>query len=138
MKKLLVILLSLFLAFSFCKKSGSDADDEGDNITVEVTVKENGQPVANLFVIITAKVQETVKNRAEGDEVISYETTAENQQTTTTYGKATFNYVDKSLPERGGIVIEKVTIKRLNDIVHEDTEEKFIKKNGSLNLEYEI
>ena len=138
MRYFLILLLSLAMVFTFCSKNSTDSNGEEDKITLEITVKENGSPVQNIFVIVEAKVQETVKNRAEGDEVISYETTQEDQITTTVYGKATFTYVDKSLPNEGGIIIMGITIKRVNDVLLEDTEERFIAKGNSLSLEFEI
>ncbi|MFC1724339.1 hypothetical protein ACFL4T_01840 [candidate division KSB1 bacterium] len=138
MRYFLILLLSLALVFTFCSKKSTDSTEEEDKITLEITVKENGAAVQNLFVIVEAKVQESVKNRAEGDEVISYETTQTDQITTTVYGKATFNYSNKSLPNDGGIFITKVTIKRLNDVLLEDDVEKFIESGNSLSLDYEL
>ena len=140
MKKSLVLISIFLLVFCFCKKKSSDADVEEDKIVVEVLVKENGSPVQNIFEEITAKVQEAVKNfgAQPDDEVISYEVTESNSLTTNQYGKATFNYNNKSLPDRGGIVVDKVVIKRLSTVVYEDDVDKFVKKGATLNLEYEI
>ena len=141
MKKLVfLIIFSLVLIFSYCSKKGTESTAEEDKITIEVLVKESGIPAENLFVIVVSKVQESVKNfgARENDEVISYEVTQTDQLTTSSYGKVLFTYVNKSLPDRGGIIIETITIKRMNDVLYEDLEEKFIEKGESLKLEYDI
>lgn len=140
MKKVLTIILAFLLVFCFCKKKSTDSEVEEDKIVVEVLVKENGSPVQNMFVEISAKVQEAVKNfgAQPDDEVISYEVTETNSIATNQYGKATFSYNNKSLPDRGGIVIDKVVIKQMSTEVHQDDIDKFVKKGATLNLEYEL
>ena len=139
-KHVFLIIFSLALIFSYCSKKGTESTAEEDKITIEVLVKESGVPAENLFVIVVSKVQEAVKNfgARENDEVISYEVTQTDQSTTSSYGKVLFTYVNKSLPDRGGIIIETITIKRMNDVLYEDLEEKFIEKGESLKLEYDI
>lgn len=140
MKKVIFILiLNISLIITFCSKKSTDSNTEEDNITVEILVTENGSPVQNLFIIVAAKVQESVRHRdSEIRSVVSYAVTQEDQVTTNSYGKAVFNYTDKSLPEEGGIYIENVTIKRLNDVIFEDTEEKFVKKGEKKTFEYNL
>ena len=137
------ITFSLLLCFAvilifYCKKS-TETEPEEDIIKIEVLVRENGIPTPNLFVIIEARVQESVRSRTdEIRRVISYEITQEDQLTTNNYGKAIIEYRDKSIPERNGIVVEKVTIKKLSTVMLEDFEEKFVEKGTTLNLEYDI
>lgn len=138
MKKILIFCLSLFLAFSFCKKSGSETEEEDDRITLEITVNKNGSPAQNIFVEVEATVWESVVNRDSGMHTDSYETAKNDDDFTNIYGKATFTYNKKSIPSRNGIVIEKITIKEGYTIVHEDDQEKVIQKNGSLSLSYDI
>jgi len=138
MKKLLISLISVLLIFTFCGKNSTDSNNEEDIIKLEILVKENDTPQENLFIEVTATVQESVKNRAEGDEVISYPTTVVNNETTNSYGKAIFTYENKSLPNDGGIYIEKVVIKRINTVLITDEEEKFIKKGKAKILEYDL
>ena len=58
---LLLVIFCLVLSCVFCKKKSTDTDTVEDIIKVEVTVKENGIAVENIFVIIDSKVQESVK-----------------------------------------------------------------------------
>ena len=137
-KNTVFILLSFALVLSFCSKKSTDSGTEEDKISIEVLVTENGVPASNLFVVIDSKVQETVKGTVEDVDNVSYESSQTDQLVTNTYGKAVFNYQDKSLPRIGGIQIEKVTIKRQNDVLIEDNEERIVKKGTTLNLEYEL
>lgn len=135
---LLLVIFCLVLSCVFCKKKSTDTDTVEDIIKVEVTVKENGIAVENIFVIIDSKVQESVKGTVDDVDVVSYETSQNDQITTNSSGIASFTYRNKSLPDRGGIVIEKVTIKRLSTVLSEDTQERFIKKGETLKLSYDI
>ncbi|MFC1725172.1 hypothetical protein ACFL4T_06070 [candidate division KSB1 bacterium] len=136
-----VLVLSLVLIFAFCSKKSSDPGEE-DIIKIEILVKENGSPVQNIYVIIDAQVEETVKQIDTGninaDTVTGYESTQTDQVLTNQYGKSNFSYKNKSLPDLGGIKITKVTIKRMNTVLIEDDELRILKSGASLNLEYEI
>jgi len=139
MKNLLIITtLAILLMILFCKKNSTDNETIDDKIRVEVLVTEDGSPVENIFVEITAKVQESVKGIVDDIDVKSYESTDVDKLTTNSYGKAVFSYINKSLPDRGGILIVKVRIMKLNTVLKEDTEQKFVKKGETKKLEYSI
>ena len=138
MKKILIFLLCLTLAFAFCKKSGSETEEEEDRITLEITVTKNGAPAQNIFVEVEATVWQYVINRDSGMHTDAYETAQNDSDVTDVYGKASFVYNKKSIPSRNGILIDKITIKEGYTVVHEDTEEKVIQKNGSLSLSFDI
>lgn len=137
MKKLLILLLSVFLMFSFCKKSSSNNEEE-DSISIEITVTKNGSPVENIFVYVDVLVWENVTNRDAGTHTDSYEATSADNATTNVYGKVTFNYNNKSIPSRNGVVLQKVTIKEFSVTKHEEDLDTVVAKNGSLSLSYEI
>ena len=142
MKKFsLILIFSVVLVLSFCSKKGSDPEEE-DIIKIEVLVKENSSPAQNIYVIIDARVEETVKQIDTGninaDSVTGYEATQTDQVLTNQYGKANFSYRNKSLPDLGGIKITKITIKRMNETLIEDDELRILKSGANLNLEYEI
>ena len=142
MKKIiLMIILSSALILAFCSKKSSEPEEE-DIIKIEVLVKENGSPAQNIYVIIDARVEETVKQIDTGninaDSVTGYEATQTDQVLTNQYGKANFSYRNKSLPDIGGIKITKITIKRMNDILIEDDELRILESGTNLDLEYEI
>lgn len=137
MKKItLLTVLILVLTFNYCSKKGTDAETVEDIVKIEVLVRENGTPAENIFVIIEATVTDPVRVRGVG--VVDYETTESNQLTTNAHGKVTFTYEDKSIPDRNGIVVLKVTIKKLSEMVHEDSVEKLAEKGKTLKLEYDI
>jgi len=140
-KILLYTTLIFAIIFSYCSKNSSGSEDVEDKIIVEVTVLEDGTPAENIFVEIESKVQETVKNFGANpteDQVKSYETTQIDRETTNSKGKVTFNYMNKSLPTKGGIIINKITLKRINTVLEEDTQERFIKKGETEKLSYDI
>ena len=133
------VLFLVFLAiliFSFCKKDSARSEPEEDIIKVEVLIRENGSPAQNIFVIIDATVTEPVRVRAV--RVIAYEISQTDQETTNSYGKAIFTYRDQSIPAIDAIKVEKVTIKKLNDIMLEDAEQKIVEIGETLQLEYDI
>lgn len=143
LKKFLNIFLILFLISASCKKNSSDSDDgnneSGDVINVQVKVLENGTPAENIFVFLTATEQQSNYGIQGQDwHTASYTTSQTYEDNTNNYGIAEFRFENKSISERGGIVITKVTMKRGFDILHEDTEEKFVSKNTDLNLQYEL
>ena len=136
MKRVCLLVLFTILFFSFCKKDSTSSEPEEDIIKVEVLVRENGSPAQNIFVIIDATVTEPVRVRAVG--VVAYEISQTDQETTNSYGKAIFTYRDQSIPEIDAIKVEKVTIKKLNDIIHEDAEQRIVAIGETLKLEYDI
>ena len=136
MKKTFFLLLWVALIFNSCSKDSTDAEPVEDVVKIEVLVRENGSPTENIFVIIDATVTDPVRVRSVG--VVDYETTQTDQLTTNVYGKVTFSYRDKSIPDRNGIIVLKVTIKKLSSVMLEDTEEKFVEKGKTLKLEYDI
>lgn len=140
MRKNFILILSIFLLFGFCKKSGTESESAEDDITIEITVLENGTPKAGIYVIVYALVKQYTMSRVEGSQTQGdfYTTTQENTVLTNVYGKSIFKYHDMSVPDRSGIVVEKIELKYMNNIVLEDPEEKLIEKNGSLELEYDI
>ena len=137
-KSVFTFVLSFALIFNFCGKKGTDSQVEEDRISVEVMVTENGVPAQNLFVIVKARVQDFIYTHDDVSTQVSVEKIQEDQITTNNYGKAVFSYENKTIPDIGGIVIEQVTIKRLNDILLEDDEEKFAEKGTTLKIEYEL
>ena len=139
MKKILLIFLSIFLICSFCSKE-SPAPDVEDNITLEITVTENGVPKAGIYVNVTALVRVFSHSRGEGSNVVGeyFNEAQDTEILTNMYGKSIFRYEDASVPEHDGIVIQKVVLSQANDVLLEDDEEKIIKKNGSLELDYDI
>ena len=137
-KSVFIFFLSFALIFNICGKKGTDSQEEEDKISVEVIVTEDGVPVQNLFVIVKAKIQGFIYTHEDVSTQTSVVNIQEDQLTTNNYGKAVFNYENKTIPDIGGIVIEQVTIKRLNDLLLEDNEEKFAEKGTTLKLEYEL
>ena len=135
-KSILVLILLPVLFLTYCKKESTSSEPEEDIIKVEVLVRENGNPTQNIFVIIDATVTEPVRVRAVG--VIAYEISQTDQETTNSYGKAIFTYRDQSIPEIDAIKVEKVTIKKLNEIMLEDAEQKIVEIGETLKLEYDI
>ena len=130
------VLLALFLVAA-CKKTGSEPSAE-DNVTLEITVLKNGVPSSNIFVKVEAVIWKSTYLSGGVTRNEAYETSEDIEKITNNYGKTTFKYVDKSVPSRNGILIEKVTIKEGTTIVLEDAEEKVIEKNKTLKLTYEI
>lgn len=139
--RIFLIILTIIISLSFCSKKSTDPIVE-DNISIEIVVLENGLPAANLFVFIEAKVKESVKSidtgNIDADKVEDLEATQTDQLSTNQYGKAVFSYKNKSLSTPGGIYIEKITIKRGTEILYEDSESKFVRKNESKTFQYEI
>ncbi|MFC1724069.1 hypothetical protein ACFL4T_00475 [candidate division KSB1 bacterium] len=135
-KTAIFIILVSTLIFAFCKKDSTSSEPEEDIIKVEVLVRENGVPAQNIFVIIDATVTEPVRVRAVG--MIAYEISQTDQETTNSYGKANFTYEDQSIPEIDAIRVEKVTIKKLNTVMAEDSVQKVVEIGETLKLEYDF
>ena len=140
MRKFLILCLLFILLFGFCKKSGTETASPDDNITLEVTVLENGVPKAGIYVKVTALVKVFSHSRGEGSNVVGeYFNEAQDEEVLTNiYGISIFRYENKSVPEYNGVVVQKVELKYRNDILITDDEDKIIEKNGSLELEYDI
>jgi len=138
MKKLTFIIIGLLL-FA-CSKDSTEPAEE-DNINLEILVKENKTPVPNIYVEVSALVKliHLNQNSITGDvESVALTETQVDKEMTNTYGKVNFNYKNKSLPNRNGIIIEKVSLKKFSKEILADSTEKFIEKGGSLNLSYNI
>ncbi|MFC1724341.1 hypothetical protein ACFL4T_01850 [candidate division KSB1 bacterium] len=139
--KILFLVIPLIL---FCGKKSTDNDDSNGNtadvVNVSVKVYENGQPAADIFVVIEAMIQLSTYGLQDGSdwETTSYTTTQAFEDLTNNYGIAEFRFENQSVPDRGGIVISKVTIKRGFEVILEDTEEKFVRKNNNLDIEYTL
>jgi len=139
MKKLGVVFLSLILLFNFCKKNNSEPTVE-DKINVEITVNKDGEPVQGYYVTIYTLVKKYTLSRVEGSQTQGdfYTETEDETKLTNRYGKVTYSYVDKSVPEYDGVVVKKVEISYMNDLVYTDDEDKVVKKGKTLKLEYDI
>ncbi|MFC1724337.1 hypothetical protein ACFL4T_01830 [candidate division KSB1 bacterium] len=139
MKKLFFTLLVVSLTIPFCGKKSTTPTVE-DKVTLEVTVTENGSPKSGVYVRVFALVKKYTLSRVDGSSTRGdyYTETQEEEVLSNVYGKSIFTWNDQSVPDRDGIVIEKIVLSVFNDVVLEDTEEKLIKKNGSLALTYDI
>ena len=139
--KVLFLAIPLIL---FCGKKSTDNDesnnDSEDVINVNVKVIEDGQPAENIFVEIEALIQLSTYGLQDGSdwETTSYTTTEAFEDLTDSYGIAKFRFENQSVPDRGGIVVSKVTIKKGFQVVLEDTEERFVRKNTDLDIELTI
>ena len=89
-----------------------------DNITLEITVTENGAPKAGVYVKVTALVRVFSHSRGEGSNVVGeYFNEAQDEEIlTNAYGQSIFRYEDASVPEHEGIVIQKVSLSVFNDV----------------------
>ena len=136
-RNVLYSLLMLLFLITACKKSSSEPSVE-DNVTLEITVLKDGAPASNIFVKVEAVIWKSTYLSGGVTRNEAYETSEDIEQITNNYGKTTFRYVDKSVPSRNGILIEKVTLKEGTTIIHEDDEDKIIEKNNTLRLTYEL
>jgi len=145
LRTLLKYLLILDLLFLFCSKNSTannedkNSDNSSDIINIEIKVLENGNPVENIFVEIDVLVQESTYNQQGADwETRAYTTTKTYDDITDKYGVVNYRFENKSVADKGGIVLSRVTISRGFQVVFEKEENRLIKKNNNLKLEYEI
>ncbi|MFC1724340.1 hypothetical protein ACFL4T_01845 [candidate division KSB1 bacterium] len=139
MKKIFLFLICAFLVLGCSKKTTAPSNE--DLVKLEITVNSNGQPASTIYVQVHAmvKLNHLNQNSVTGDvETVALVETQVDEELTNTYGKVNFNYRDQSLPDEKGIIIKKVVLSRLSEVILEDTEEKFIKKNEDLKLTYDV
>lgn len=136
-KYILVTVLVLLMSLNFCSKKSSEPESE-DRVTLEITVLRDGSPVQNLFVKVEAVIWKSTYIGGGETRNEAYETSEDADATTNIYGKVSIVYVNKSVPSRNGILIEKITIKEGTTVLQEDTESKVIEKNHTLSLSYDV
>ncbi|MFC1724145.1 hypothetical protein ACFL4T_00860 [candidate division KSB1 bacterium] len=139
MKKLFISILILFIAFTFCKKSGTDSNtNTEDKVTVEIYVTENGEPKSAIYVEVTATVAAYVWDEASPEYNSERLPVSETEEKVTNqYGLATYTYNDKSLAD-GTIVVTNVKLYRLGSVIIEDSDAKTVNKNTTVRYSYEI
>ncbi|MFC1724143.1 hypothetical protein ACFL4T_00850 [candidate division KSB1 bacterium] len=139
MKKLFISVLILFIAFTFCKKSGTDSNtNQEDKVTVEIYVTENGEPKSAIYVEVIATVAAWVRDEDAADWNTERLPTSETEEKVSNqYGLATFTYNDKSLAD-GTIVVTNVKLYRLGTVIIEDSDAKTVNKNTTVRYSYEI